>query len=228
MTEAEWLACEDPMLMLYFLESKVSEYRKFRLLGVACCRRIAHLLNVNRWQSVLDAAELFDDGLLSAHELVGMVQIAQEEHPSSEIGTTPVMAYSAACDVNGRDTIKNTIAALIYTADALAIESREESLDVNMRHTSSWASSLKSSANLARDIFGNPFRPVTFLPEWRTPTVLALATGIYDEKAFDRMPILADALMDAGCDNEEILQHCRGPGPHTRGCWVCDLLLQKQ
>jgi hypothetical protein len=65
-------------------------------------------------------------------------------------------------------------------------------------------------------------------PSWLTSTVLALATGIYEEKAFDRMPILADALQDAGCDNEEILNHCRQPGVHVKGCWVVDLLLNKK
>jgi hypothetical protein len=80
------------------------------------------------------------------------------------------------------------------------------------------------AAPLLRDIFGNPFRQVTLNPAWLTSTVLALATGIYEEKAFDRMPILADALQDAGCDSEEILQHCRQPGEHVRGCWVVDLL----
>ena len=58
--------------------------------------------------------------------------------------------------------------------------------------------------------------------------VVALARGIYDEKAFDRMPILADALQDAGCDNDDVLSHCRGGGPHVRGCWVVDLLLGKE
>jgi hypothetical protein len=77
------------------------------------------------------------------------------------------------------------------------------------------------------EVFGNPFRPITLDPSWLTSTVLALANGIYTERAFDRMPILADALQDAGCDNENILNHCRAPGPHTRGCWVCDLLLNK-
>jgi hypothetical protein len=85
----------------------------------------------------------------------------------------------------------------------------------------------QAQANILRDIFGDPFCPVTCDPEWRTSTVLALAQGIYDERAFDRMPILADALQDAGCDNAEILDHCRGPGPHVRGCWVVDLLLGK-
>jgi hypothetical protein len=81
---------------------------------------------------------------------------------------------------------------------------------------------------LLRDIFGNPFRPVTLDPAWRTSTVLALATGIYNEKAFDRMPTLADALMDAGCSNEDILNHCRGPGPHSRGCFAVDLILGRE
>ena len=64
-------------------------------------------------------------------------------------------------------------------------------------------------------------------PSWLTSTVVQLAVGIYDEKAFDRMPILADALQDAGCDNADVLDHCRGPRPHVRGCWVVDLILGK-
>ena len=105
-------------------------------------------------------------------------------------------------------------------------------------------------AALLRDIFGNPFRPInpgwitpTVLPlltktqelanslfssAWLTPDVLAMARGIYDERAFDRMPILADALQDAGCDNMQVLTHCRDvSGVHVRGCWVIDLLLGK-
>jgi hypothetical protein len=78
------------------------------------------------------------------------------------------------------------------------------------------------------DIFGNPFRPLTFDPRWRTSDVVGLARAIYDEKAFERMPILADALMDAGCEDEPIIGHCRGDGPHVRGCWVVDLILGKE
>ena len=79
-----------------------------------------------------------------------------------------------------------------------------------------------------RDIFGNPFRPVALNPAWLTSDVLALARGIYDERAFERMPILADALQDAGCDNADILTHCRDAKQvHVRGCWVLDLLLGK-
>jgi hypothetical protein len=79
-----------------------------------------------------------------------------------------------------------------------------------------------------RDIFGNPFRPATLDPVWRTSTVTALARQMYESRDFSAMPILADALQDAGCENEDMLDHCRGPGPHVRGCWVVDLVLGKE
>ncbi len=78
-----------------------------------------------------------------------------------------------------------------------------------------------------RDIFGNPFRPVALDPAWRTPAVLSLAQAIYEDRAFEQLPILADALEEAGCASREVLDHCRGPGPHVRGCWVVDLVLGK-
>jgi hypothetical protein len=81
---------------------------------------------------------------------------------------------------------------------------------------------------LFRELFGNPFRPVSVDLSWLTSTVLALAQGIYNEKAFDRMPILADALEDSGCTNTAILEHLRSAGSHVRGCWAVDLLLDKE
>jgi hypothetical protein len=69
---------------------------------------------------------------------------------------------------------------------------------------------------------------VTVEQSWLTSNVTALAQSIYDERAFDRLPILANALEDAGCDNADILNHCRQPGEHVRGCWVVDLLLGKE
>lgn len=81
--------------------------------------------------------------------------------------------------------------------------------------------------NLIKDIFGNPFHPVAFSPHWFTSSVVDLADAIYNERTFDRMPYLGDALMDAGCDSDEMIQHCRGSGPHVRGCWVVDLILGK-
>jgi len=79
-----------------------------------------------------------------------------------------------------------------------------------------------------RDIFGNPFRPVATDSDWHTSTVIALAKQMYESRDFSPMPILADALQDAGCDCEDILSHCRGPGLHVRGCWAVDLILGKE
>jgi len=81
---------------------------------------------------------------------------------------------------------------------------------------------------LLRCIFGNPFHALTIERSWRATTVTALAQAIYKDRAFDRMPILADALEDAGCSSQDILQHCRSGGEHVRGCWVVDLLLGKE
>ncbi|MEO2089448.1 MAG: hypothetical protein ABGY75_08120 [Gemmataceae bacterium] len=83
-------------------------------------------------------------------------------------------------------------------------------------------------ARLLREQLGNPFRPYRFEDRWRTETVVALATGIEAERAFDRLPILADAVEEAGCDEEAVLRHCRGPEPHARGCWVIDLILNRE
>jgi hypothetical protein len=85
-----------------------------------------------------------------------------------------------------------------------------------------------AQAGLIRDIFGNPFCPVEFDRNWRTPAVLSVAAGIYEDRAFKRLPILADALEDAGCANSEVLKHLRDPGPHVPGCWVVDLVLGRE
>ena len=111
---------------------------------------------------------------------------------------------------------------------------KEEPIDwfMNMMYISARAEDeslpTESTANLFRELFGGPFRPIALAPSWLTSDVLTLATGIYANRAFDRMPILADALQDTGCDNDDILNHCRQPGGHVRGCWVIDLLLGKK
>jgi hypothetical protein len=85
-----------------------------------------------------------------------------------------------------------------------------------------------AQAGLIREIFGNPFRPVTFSSEWPTYTAVSLAREMYESRDFSTMPILADALQDAGCDIDDILNHCRDTSlTHVRGCWVVDLVLGK-
>ena len=80
-------------------------------------------------------------------------------------------------------------------------------------------------ARLLRDVCGNPFRPATAVEQtWRTPTVLALARAISEDRHVGDTPVLADALEDAGCTDPVVLAHLRSPGPHVRGCWAVDLL----
>ena len=118
-----------------------------------------------------------------------------------------------------------------YYADFLADEYQEGGYASAETHPH-WAMERKRQAEMLRDIFGPlPFRSVPIEPAWLTRndgTVAKLAHAIYDESRFEDMPILADALEDAGCHEEQILAHCRGPGPHVRGCWVIDLLLGKE
>jgi hypothetical protein len=113
----------------------------------------------------------------------------------------------------------------------LTCESNERMVEL-ARHV--WARQLKAhfgsddvGISLVRDIFGNPFRRIEFSPAWKTQNVIDLATTIFNDNAFDRMPILADALMDAGCEDETIINHCRHETHHVRGCWLVDEIMGK-
>jgi hypothetical protein len=91
----------------------------------------------------------------------------------------------------------------------------------------SWRSRIEWQFSLIADVIGNPFRPVSADQAWLTPDVVTLAGHVYHDRAFKSLPELADALEDAGCHDAAILTHCRGPGPHVRGCWVVDAILGK-
>src|SRR5262249_41943220 len=99
------------------------------------------------------------------------------------------------------------------------------------KHEKEGEEETKDQVALLHCIFGNPFRPVAINPSWLTwndGTVQKIAHAIYDERAFDRLPILADALEEVGCTNADILNHCHQQGEHVRGCWVVDLLLRRE
>jgi hypothetical protein len=105
----------------------------------------------------------------------------------------------------------------------------EDDLDAEGRR---FRAANKQLARLLREVVGNPFKPPRFEAAWRTSTAVELARGIFESGAWDRMPILADALLDADCDEEAVLRHLRGtevwakePAPHVRGCWVIELVL---
>ena len=123
---------------------------------------------------------------------------------------------------------RNTPAALRWAIAAACTASVSASIAASAAEAVSNMKELVANCDVLREIFGNPFRPLAVSPAWRTSDVMALAKGIYEDRAFDRMPILADALQDAGCENTDILNHLRDPNAtHVRGCWALDLVLAK-
>jgi hypothetical protein len=138
-----------------------------------------------------------------------------------------VPAHPACCNsVEGSDWLRRCVEVADRLADGLA---SADELEIVLPWSLGHPLTEKQQPGLLHDIFGPlPFRPVTLDSSWLTSTVTSLAQAIYDERAFDRMPILGDALEDAGCDNASMLEHCRSGGEHVRGCWVVDLVLGKE
>jgi hypothetical protein len=198
--------------------------RKGRLFAVACCYRIWYLLMDHRSRTAVDVAAQYADGLVSEAQLRAAEAAAEAAHRdafrakgkrgASAEWAAEFAATSDAWFAAGRASGFASVAAGDPLAgDPVPKPAQEES----------------AQARLVLCIFGPlPFRLVTVDPYWRTSNVTALAKAIYDDRAFDRLPILADALEDAGCDNADILNHCRQPGEHVRGCWVVDLVLCKE
>jgi len=213
MTEEEWLTSADPTPMLEFLWGKVSD-RKLRLFGCCCCDGIRSLLSDERSQKAIAVAERFVDGLADKDEL----NAARQE------------ARAAVRYVSG-DYLSRYESGLAKRAAEVAAYIVGKSVQKVAALISQVA--LEASSGARRGVYAHPRYPlfqadcVAVNPAWRTSTVVQLAEGIYADRAFDRMPILADALQDAGCDCDEILKHCRGPGPHVRGCHILDLILGK-
>jgi hypothetical protein len=224
MTEAEWLACTDPTPMLESLRGKASS-RKLRLFAVACCRHLLGQVAVNPWdRNAVEVAEHFAEGKASPDELEG-----------AAAATTPDWTAAYACAEAA--SLEGGADAAIFSADNAAHAAGEHAasqVDADDDHpafAAGQAAEREAQATFLRDIVGNPFRPVTIDPSWLMwdgAAVRHLAQAIYDERAFDRLPILADALEEAGCTSEELLAHCRAGGGHVRGCWAVDLLLGKE
>jgi len=202
----EWQKSAEPQAMLELLQLRgtVSK-RKLRLFAAACSRRVwAWIDPLGR--AAVEMAESFADGFASPEAL---------------------RAARLACQGAGGQAAWYAAA----TNPAIAARNAARSAQAGVAKNSllgSEAAELLAQARLVRDIFGDPFQPFSFEPSWLTPAVVELAKTIYDDRDFDRMPKLADALVVAGCDNQEILVHCRTPGPHVRGCFVVDLILGKE
>jgi hypothetical protein len=203
-TEREWLTEGDPIEMVRLIHPTATD-RKLRLFAVAWCRRIWQDLP-NEFRAAVAVAEQFADRERTKKEL----NAVKRESGAALTHVTRHPDVQRACTTAWSST-RDAPSAAMYPCWVFT-----EGAD------------RRAQVALLRDLFGNPFRRVAFDPAWRTPTVVSLARGVYADRAFDRLPVLADALMDAGCTDADVLDHCRAPGPHARGCWVVDRVLGKE
>jgi hypothetical protein len=241
MTEAQWLACTDPLPMLLALRGGVVSGRKLRLFAAACCRRIWPLMTDGRSRQAVEVAEAVADSLVGDAERSQARRAAQQASGSRASSSPPVAqrwgrrAASAAYWAAARDAEEAASQAPVLAIESMIwqgggyggwdwrpIKRQEE----------------ESQADLLRDIFGpRPFSPQLPLPPrvlaWGEGIVARLAEAAYTDRLPEgtldplRLAVLADALEDAGCDAAELLAHLRGAGPHVRGCWALDALLLK-
>jgi hypothetical protein len=239
MTEAEWLACTDSYPMLNPLEGKVSD-RKCYLFSFACLRRINHLLTDERCRKLVDVYERFVDNLASNDERASAEEGFGVPYEAGELedgagGNTLEALRNLACyrGAAAAFSVAHAAADAVGYVAAQSVpahhQGAESSRTTMTAGSSATAAERQAQAALVRDILGPlPFRPIRPDPAWLTTTVLTLARTSYDQRGFDHLPVLADALEEAGCHDPDILNHCRQPGEHVRGCWLVDLLLGKE
>jgi hypothetical protein len=246
MTEEEWLESTDPRPMVEFMEFKVSD-RKFRLVACGCCRLSEGIFNTGQLEA-LDAAEMFVEGRLGTDEFRNVTkefggdqpEFREALHNDQLPGREAVAKQLTSCAcLHPRDQAYPSdcaieaalVASLLPPSKARMFRSsdpRPNPFGHGVVYLQMFEIRSVPVCGLIRDIFGNPFRPVAFDPRWRTADAVGLARAIYEDRAFDCLPLLADALMDAGCADEQVLEHCRSEGPHVRGCWAVDLVLDKE
>jgi hypothetical protein len=222
MTEAEWLECSDPQAMLDFLWRK-SGKRKLRLFACACCRQVWQYMRDPACRRAVEVSEFYADRKVRAAKL-RLAKREAEEEASSRAWEASIRMWLS--QYAAKDAANAAVLCAAKNVDPIAVAAATRAC------ITSTPDSPKDQCGLLRDLFGHLLlRPSAPLPAsvlaWSDGTVRRIAQGIYEERAFDRLPILHDALLDPGCDDEAILAHCRGPGPHVRGCWVVDLILGK-
>jgi hypothetical protein len=215
--------------MLEFLKGKASD-RKLRLFAVACCRRIWHLFTDKQSRRAVEVAERLADGQADPAEVADTGTEIEELLALKQQEWIGEASRSEAAYLYGyRDQWP-----IILAQSAVGEDVTTEWVDLagSIANTDEAARADRTAqAALLRDIFGNPFRPITLDPAWLTwhdGLIPSMANRIYDSRDFRDMPVLADALEEAGCQDQDILRHCRLGGEHVRGCWVVDLLLGKE
>lgn len=246
-SETEWLACDQPQELAYFARGRL-DVQRFRWLAVDWGSRIQRLFEPND----LLWFEAFAQWVAGAGP--HPAEVCQQHPGFYPFGGphSPSVLASLCADALRRDDPLSAAAnagasasedyplfplpqpdfAHAHRGRAKAKRAADKARTDAYREAW-WAAKAEHGVRVRqefcdqfRDVAGNPFRPTPIRPEWRTSTVVALARDIGTELAFNWLPILADALLDAGCEDTSLLDHCRGAGPHVRGCWVLELLAE--
>jgi hypothetical protein len=215
MIEGEWTACTDPVKMLEFLRDRAGD-RKLLLFAVACLRQAERA----RWlketaSQKLEMAERYADGETTPERPRGL--FVPRELGTGEGDTPP--AHPPRFPVE---------AAVEFARDGAALAASAATTAQGVSAARGMARVMQ--CHLLRCLFGTPFRPVSANPVWPTwhgGLLVSMARRMYDSRDFSDLPVLADALEEAGCEDQDILSHCRSGCDHFRGCWVIDLLLGK-
>jgi hypothetical protein len=230
MTEAEWLTATEPEPLWNHL-GRSADGRKLLLFACACARRIWHMLPTDAHREALVLLEgcvertALRRDMRAASKRAAKAPVSPDHFREYMTPDNPTWMEAVDC---ARFAVEEVIRCFNDPYEAVVWGSFY-SHDVFSFLGGDHAGEFAAQTDLFRDIFGNPFRPpANFDKNWRTADVTLLARGIYEERAFDRMPILADALQDAGCDTDDLLAHLRDPNAqHVRGCWALDLVLGK-
>ena len=239
LTRTEWLGYEDLGPMFPRVRGKATA-RQLRLFACACVRLVWHLLVDERSRQAVEVAEKFADGRASQDQVVSANRMAPGAYywaftpalnGAAQAATREAAcaAYSCAHSFNADVSVIRVTANHASNALGWVEASKVPPWELQgPRWRIGKANAIREQCGLLRDIV-NPFRLPSIDPgwlRWESGTVLRIARSLYDEGRFDELPILADALEDAGCE-EQLIAHCREPGPHVRGCWALDLLLEK-
>jgi hypothetical protein len=246
MTEADWLNATTAAEVFAFACSHATE-RQYRLFLCGLARSVWHLVYYEGSRESVEVAERYVDGAATRGELRGAAWVAEiptfghdfdgtwrrfePDAIPARILRLVELGVLSEVGPNALDEVVDEIALTHVSVAACVAE--YSSCDFTQNNAGNVARMVRRSprlfpAQIIRCVLGNPHRHATLTAEWRTEAVVALSRGMYESRDFAAMPVLADALDDAGCDHPDILDHCRSDGPHIRGCWVVDSVLGKR
>jgi hypothetical protein len=239
MTEQEWLAATDPDAMLETVAERAAP-RKLCLFTCSCLRRVWDLLGDDRSKRAVAVAEAYADGRASRDELRRAEREAQKAARKAGLaGEVAVEAVATAWAAEAAGAARQVAGKVARGVAGTA--AREVALEVAWGVAADLAAGVtgemaraeeeEAQAGLLRCVFGNPFRSRLALDpairKWHDGAVVKLAEAIYGSQNFTDLPVLADLLEEAGVTDPDLLAHCRSPGPHARGCFALDLILNR-